>query len=219
MKFIVSKSVIFKTLSHLQSIVNKKNTLPILANILIEAEQNSLILSSTDMDISIKETINCNVIEQGSTTLNAQIMFDIIKKLPENSEIEFISNDGKILTIRSNVSKFSLPCLPKDEFPIIEAEISNGKRLNIKANIIVDLINKTKFAISNEETRYFLNGLYFNISTEKNKSTITLVGTDGHRLATSNSSNINFSDEIPGVIFQKKQSMNCLNFCLKTQMI
>ena len=204
MKFIVVKSDIFKTLSHLQSIVSKKNTLPILSNILIEADNNTLTLSATDMDISIKEIITCNIIDSGSTTLNAQMIFDIIKKLPDTSEIEFIFNDGKILTIRSNVSKFSLPCLPKDEFPIIEAEISNGKRLNIKANIIFDLINKTKFAISNEETRYFLNGLYFNISTEKNKSTITLVGTDGHRLATSNSSNINFSDEIPGVIIPKK---------------
>ena len=103
MKFIVTKSEIFKTLSHLQSIVSKKNTLPILSNILIEAENNNLILSSTDMDISIKETINCNVIDHGSTTLNAQMMFDIIKKLPDTSEIEFISNDGKLLTIRSNV--------------------------------------------------------------------------------------------------------------------
>ena len=90
MKFIVSKNIIYKTLSHLQSIVNKKNTLPILSNILIEAEQNSLTLSSTDMDISIKETINCNIIESGSTTLNAQIMFDIIKKLPVISGVAFV---------------------------------------------------------------------------------------------------------------------------------
>ena len=100
MKFIVSKSDIFKTLSHLQSIVSKKNTLPILSNILIEAENNTLTLSATDMDISIKETISCNIIDVGSTTLNAQMIFDIIKKLPDTSEIEFISNDGKILTIR-----------------------------------------------------------------------------------------------------------------------
>ena len=114
MKFIVAKSDIFKTLSHLQSIVSKKNTLPILSNILIEADDNTLTLSATDMDISIKETITCNIIDTGSTTLNAQMIFDIIKKLPDTSEIEFISNDGKILTIRSNVSKFSLSCLPKD---------------------------------------------------------------------------------------------------------
>ena len=204
MKFIVEKNNIFKTLSHLQSIVSKKNTLPILSNILIEAENNSLTLSSTDMDISIKETIPCNLIEQGSTTLNAQIMFDIIKKLPDMSEIEFISNDGKILTIRSNVSKFSLSCLPKDEFPIINTETNNSKKLLVKSQTFLNLINKTKFAISNEETRYFLNGLYFNILSNQNNSNLTFVGTDGHRLATSTSVIENSTNEIPGVIIPKK---------------
>ena len=204
MKFIIPKPVIYKTLSHLQSIVNKKNTLPILSNILIEAEENSLILSSTDMDISIKETINCNVIEQGSTTLNAQIMFDIIKKLPETSEVEFISNDGKILTIRSNVSKFSLSCLPKDEFPIIDTNSSNAKRLTVESETLFNLINRTKFAISNEETRYFLNGLYFNLFTKDDNCSLTLVGTDGHRLATSSSNIKKFNLELPGVIIPKK---------------
>ena len=203
MKFIVTKPVIFKTLSHLQSIVNKKNTLPILSNILIEADQNSLTLSSTDMDISIRETINCDVVESGSTTLNAQIMFDIIKKLPDTSEIEFISNDSKILTIRSNVSKFSLSCLPKDEFPIIETK-SSGKKITVKAQTIFNLINKTKFAISNEETRYFLNGLYFNISSDEKSSILTFVGTDGHRLATSSSKTKQYNNEVPGVIIPKK---------------
>ena len=204
MKFIVTKPSIFKTLSHLQSIVNKKNALPILSNILIEVENNSLTLSSTDMDISIKEKINCNVIEEGSTTLNAQIMFDIVKKLPETSEVEFISNDGKILTIRSNVSKFSLSCLPKDEFPIIETSSSNSKKLKVNAQIILNLINKTKFAISNEETRYFLNGLYFNIIEEDNSRILNFVGTDGHRLATASCVINNSNIEIPGVIVPKK---------------
>ena len=203
MKFIVAKPVIYKTLSHLQSIVNKKNTLPILSNILIEAEQNSLTLSSTDMDISIKETINCNIVEPGSTTLNAQIMFDIIKKLPDTSEVEFISNNSKILTIRSNVSKFSLSCLPKDDFPIIETN-TTGKRLLVKSQTIFNLISKTKFAISNEETRYFLNGIYFNVSSKDKSSTLTFVGTDGHRLATSSSSTNQFSSDIQGVIIPKK---------------
>tara|TARA_B100000579_G_C22807524_1_gene843330 strand:- start:486 stop:1601 length:1116 start_codon:yes stop_codon:yes gene_type:complete len=203
MKFIVTKPVIFKTLSHLQSIVNKKNTLPILSNILIEADKNTLTLSSTDMDISIKETINCDVVEAGSTTLNAQIMFDIIKKLPETSEVEFISNDSKILTIRSNVSKFSLSCLPKDDFPIIQTD-SKGKRLVVKSQVLFNLINKTKFAISNEETRYFLNGLYFNVSSKEEVSILTFVGTDGHRLATSTSNTNKFNNEVPGVIIPKK---------------
>jgi DNA polymerase III subunit beta len=204
MKFIVTKLDIFKTLTHLQSIVSKKNTLPILSNILIEAGNNVLTLSSTDMDISIKETMSCNIVEKGSTTLNAQMMFDIIKKLPDTSEIEFISNDGKLLTIRSNVSKFSLSCLPKDEFPIIETESNNPKKIIVKSQTILNLINKTKFAISNEETRYFLNGLYFNITTSENKSNLTFVGTDGHRLATSSIVINNSIDEIPGVIIPKK---------------
>ena len=203
MKFIVTKPVIFKTLTHLQSIVNKKNTLPILSNILIEADQNSLILTSTDMDISIREIINCNVIESGSTTLNAQIIYDIIKKLPETSEVEFISNDGKMLTIRSNVSKFSLSCLPKDEYPIIETS-AQGKKLQVKSDIFCKLINQTKFAISNEETRYFLNGLYFIIKKESDSSNLTFVGTDGHRLATSSSKSNNYEVDIPGVIIPKK---------------
>ncbi len=204
MKFVVTKPNIFRTLSHLQSIVSKKNTLPILSNILIEAENNTLTLSSTDMDISIKETISCDVIDKGSTTLNAQIMFDIIKKLPDNSEIEFISNDGKILTIRSNVSKFSLSCLPKDEFPIIETHSTDGKKLTVNSQTIFNLINKTKFAISNEETRYFLNGLYFNIFSTENSSNLTFVGTDGHRLATSSSILKSSTNEVPGVIIPKK---------------
>ena len=204
MKFIVTKPKIFKTLTHLQNIVNKKNTLPILSNILIEAENNYLTLSSTDMDISIKEKLSCDIVEQGSTTLNAQIMFDIIKKLPENSEIEFISNDSKILTIRTSVSKFSLSCLPKDEFPIIETKSNNSKRLTIDAKIILNHIDKTKFSISNEETRYFLNGLFFSVSILKDSKKITFVGTDGHRLATSTSHANENIEEIPGVIIPKK---------------
>ncbi len=203
MKFLVSKPIIFKTLNHLQSIVNKKNTLPILSNILIEAKDSTLILTSTDMDISIRETIICNIVEEGSTTLNAQIMFDIIKKLPESSEVEFISNDGKILTIRSNVSKFSLSCLPKDDYPIIETT-SEGEHLTVNGQDILKLINKTKFAISNEETRYFLNGLYFNILLKNEISMITFVGTDGHRLATSTLTKKNLLNELNGVIIPKK---------------
>ena len=182
MKFLIEKKTIFKSLSHLQSIVDKKNALPILSNILIEVKNNELTMCSTDMDISIKETIICEVIEEGSTTINAQLIYDIIKKLHDESKIEIISNDGKILTLRSGVSKFSLACLPKEEFPLIESKIE-GNKLTTKAENIFNLIDKTKFAISNEETRYFLNGLYFSINNENGKSMLNFVGTDGHRLA------------------------------------
>ncbi len=203
MKFNVQKKTIFKSLTHLQSIVDKRNALPILSNILIEAKNNELTMSSTDMDISIKETINCKVIEEGATTINAQLIYDIIKKLHDESSIEIISNDSKILTLRSGVSKFSLACLPKEEFPLIESKI-NGNKIITKAENIFNLIDKTKFAISNEETRYFLNGLYFSINNENEKSMLTFVGTDGHRLAKFSISNSSKSDDVNGVIIPKK---------------
>ncbi len=203
MKLIVSKTTIFKTLSHLQNIVDKKNVLPILSNILIEAEDNNIVLSSTDMDISITEKINCNVLESGSTTINAQIIYDIIRKLPDSSEIEIISNDGKILSLRSGESRFSLACLPKEDFPIID-QANDGKQITLDAQELGKLIDKTKFAISNEETRYFLNGLYFNATDKEKDNYITLVGTDGHRLAKFSYLNNAKSKEIPGVIIPKK---------------
>ena len=180
-----------------------KNTLPILSNILLEASKNNLTLSSTDMDISLIEEINCDVIEEGSTTINSQIFYDVIRKLSDDSEVEVISNDSKRLTIRSNKSKFSLACLPKEDFPIIE-KINKGNKISINSKMFYSLIDKTKFAISNEETRYFLNGLYFNITDIDSKNLITLVGTDGHRLATNSSLLESPFQEIPGVIIPRK---------------
>ena len=203
MKFLIEKKIIFKSLTHLQSIVDKRNALPILSNILIEAKNNELTMSSTDMDISIKENINCEVIEEGSTTINAQLIYDIIKKLHDESKIEIISNDGKILSLRSGVSKFSLPCLPKEDFPLIESKIQ-GNKVTTKAENIFNLIDKTKFAISNEETRYFLNGLYFNIYNENNNTILTLVGTDGHRLAKFSHEINQKINQVMGVIIPKK---------------
>ena len=203
MKFLIEKKTIFKSLTHLQSIVDRKNVLPILSNILIEAKNNELTMSSTDMDISIKENINCEVIDEGATTINAQLIYDIIKKLHDQSKIEIISNDGKILTLRSGVSKFSLACLPKEDFPLIESKIE-GNKVTAKAENIFNLIDKTKFAISNEETRYFLNGLYFSINNENNKSMLTFVGTDGHRLAKLSIPNSTNIEDVNGVIIPKK---------------
>lgn len=201
MKFSVEKNKFFKSLSHVQSIVEKKNTLPILSNILIEVKGNSLILSATDMDISITDKLSCNVIEEGSTTVSAHTIYDIIRKLPELTEIEVISNDGKILTLRAGKSKFSLGCLPKDDFPLIEMG-NPENQLSIDPQKLLKLINKTRFAVSNEETRYFLNGIYFHKIQRENKDFLSLVATDGHRLA-----KFDFEknlEDIPGVIIPKK---------------
>ena len=203
MKFKISRLVFFKTLSHLQGVVDKKNSLPILSNILIEAKKNQLILSSTDMDISIIEKISCNVMEDGATTINSQILYDIVRKIDDDSDIEIISNNGKLLTLRSNGSRFSLACLPKEDYPIIEKD-NSGINIVLNSKILFKLIDKTKFAISNEETRYFLNGLYFNVSNENNKNVVTLVGTDGHRLAKFSHEIDEQINSISGVIIPKK---------------
>tara|TARA_Y200000002_G_C22665709_1_gene657910 strand:- start:1055 stop:2170 length:1116 start_codon:yes stop_codon:yes gene_type:complete len=203
MKFKIFRSDFFKTLSHLQGIVDKKNSLPILSNILIEAKKNKLTLSSTDMDISIIENIDCNVLADGATTINSQILYDIVRKIKDNTEIEIISNNGKILTLRANGSRFSLACLPKEDYPLIDKE-NSGTNINMSSKILFKLIDKTKFAISNEETRYFLNGLYFNITKEDNKNIVTLVGTDGHRLAKFSHIIQDKIDDVSGVIIPKK---------------
>jgi len=203
MKLIVEKNIIFKSLSHVQSIVERKNTLPILANILIEAKDNSLVLSATDMDISITEKLNCDIIEEGSTTVSAHMLYDIIRKLPDSSEIEFISNDGKIITLRSGKSKFSLGCLPKEDYPIIEiGKLEN--EINLESDQLLKLINKTRFAISSEETRYFLNGVYFQKKIFDNQSLLSVVATDGHRLAKVDFEYEANSQDISGVIIPKK---------------
>ncbi len=203
MKFKINRSNFFKTLSHLQGIVDKKNSLPILSNILIEAKDNELILSSTDMDISIIEKIDCNVTENGASTINAQILYDIVRKIDDNSEIEIVSNNGKLLSLRSEGSRFSLASLPKEDYPIIEKN-NAGIDIVLNSKILFKLIDKTKFAISNEETRYFLNGLYFNITIEDNKNIVTLVGTDGHRLAKFSHEVNEKIDQVSGVIIPKK---------------
>ncbi len=203
MKFKIQRSNFFKSLSHLQGIVDKRNSLPILANILIEAKDNKLILSSTDMDISIIEKITCDVMEDGATTINSQILYDIVRKIEDNSQIEIISNSGKLLSLRSEGSRFSLASLPKEDYPMIEKD-NFGVNIILNSKILFKLIDKTKFAISNEETRYFLNGLYFNITNEDNKNIVTLVGTDGHRLAKFSHEIDEKIDQVSGVIIPKK---------------
>ena len=203
MKFTIEKNILFKSLSHIQSIVEKKNTLPILSNIYLEAKNNFLTLSATDMDLSMKDKVDCNIIEEGSTTVPAHTLYDIIRKISDNSEVEIISNDGKLLSLRAGKSKFSLGCLPKEDFPIIEVgDLEN--ELNLQSQDLLKLINKTKFAVSNEETRYFLNGIYFHIQNESGSNKLSIVATDGHRLA---KFDLDFEDKtnnIPGIIIPKK---------------
>ena len=135
MKISIERNILLKLLSHVQNVVEKRNTIPILSNILINAKVNSVTLSATDMDLSITETVNSTVIEEGSITTPAQTLYEIVRKIQEGSDIELISNDGNKLSVRSGKSKFSLACLPKDDFPKID-EVKLEDEFVIKNEIL-----------------------------------------------------------------------------------
>ena len=203
MKISIERNTLLKLLSHVQNVVEKRNTIPILSNILISAKGNNITLSATDMDLSITETVNSTVIEEGSITTPAQTLYEIVRKIPDGNEIELIANNGNKLSVRSGKSKFSLLCLPKDDFPKIEnMNLDNEFLLN--SELLKKIIDKTRFAISNEETRYYLNGVYMHIVEEAGQKSLRAVATDGHRLAKIDVSLSNEKNNVPGVIIPKK---------------
>ena len=177
MKIITEKSKLLKPLSHIQGIVEKRNTIPILSNVVIRAIDNNLSLSATDMDIDILETFDCKVINSGEITVTANILYDITRKLMDGSEVQIEFNGGTA-SLESNKSKFQLPVLPVEDYP----NLSQGDfpiNFNLSVAELCKIIDKTKFAISMEETRYYLNGIYLH----KHNNKLVSVATDGHRLA------------------------------------
>jgi DNA polymerase-3 subunit beta len=181
MEIKIDRDIILKCLSHIQGVVEKKNTLPILANVLIEAFDNKIQISATELDIIITEKIDAEVIKEGSTTTTAQVLYDLIRKLPAGSSIHLNLQNDKRLKLISGKSDFNLTCLPASEFPILEDSIESDY-LEIKSKHLLKLLNKTKFSISNDETRHYLNGIYLH-KTEEDNSKLIAVATDGHRLS------------------------------------
>ena len=203
MKISIERNKFLNTLLHVQNIVEKRNTIPILSNILVTTNQSNIIISATDMDMTITETIECSIIEEGSFTTPAHILYEIVKKISEGSQIELISNDGNKLSVRSGKSKFTLPCLPENEFPKIDNQ-SLENEFFINPQKLRDLIDKTKFAMSTEEARYYLNGIYLHSVELEGKKKFRAVATDGHRLAKVENDMPTGTDNIPGVIVPKK---------------
>ena len=184
MKLQLSKSNFVKSLSFVQNIVESKSTIPILANVLLEAKQGRLNISATDMDITIFDKIKVNNVEsEGSTSVPAHTLYNVIKELSDNDPIDLnYDQNNKKLHLISSKSKFVFSCLSKDEFPILSSETFKIN-FDLKADILREIIDKTYFASSNEETRYYLNGLYIHTASLNNKSYLRVVATDGHRLA------------------------------------
>src|SRR5262245_31712546 len=183
MKVTIERAQLLKSLGHVHRVVEKRNTIPILANVLLRAERSKLSLKATDLDLEVVETIAAEVSPAGSTTVPAHMFYEIVRKLPEGAQVALeASGDRAVLAIRAGRSRFSLQTLPESDFPDLQAgDMTHSFKLAAKD--LKRLIDKTQFAISTEETRYYLNGIYLHAATSGKNTTLRAVATDGHRLA------------------------------------
>ena len=204
MKFTIERAVLLKTLSHVQNIVEKRNTVPVLSNVRIEAGNEGISFKATDMDTEITEVVDAKILENGATTAPAHMLYDIAKKLTDGSEVEFVYPDEKgQLSIASGHSKFSLSTIDVSDFPAISAE-SLPTSFVMKREDLKDVIDRTQFAASTEETRYYLNGLYIHPKNEGDTKVLRIVATDGHRLACVEAPLPQGAESMQGVILPRK---------------
>ena len=204
MKVTIERSVLLKALGHVHRIVERRNTIPILANVLIEAKDGKLALKSTDLDLEAAESIPADVAQSGATTVPAHVIYDIVRKLPEGAQASLeTTGDAGQLVLRAGRSRFTLQALPASDFPDLTAgEFSH--RFAIPAAELKRLIENTQFAISTEETRYYLNGIYLHATKADEVPVIRAVATDGHRLARVEMVLPEGAAGMPGVIIPRK---------------
>src|SRR5712675_1027018 len=204
MKVTVERADLLKSLSHVHRVVERRNTIPILANVLLRAERSKLSLKATDLDLEVIETIGAEVGPSGSTTVPAHMFYEIVRKLPEGAQIVLeASGDRAMLAIRAGRSRFTLQTLPESDFPDLAAgEMTHTFKL--AAADLKRLIDKTQFAISTEETRYYLNGIYLHTAGTAKAPTLRAVATDGHRLAQFELPLPAGADGMPGIIVPRK---------------
>src|SRR3954449_6245951 len=202
MKATIERATLLKSLGHVQSVVERRNTIPILSNVLIEArDDGSLRLMATDLDLQVDESVPANVSQAGATTVSAHTLFDIARKLPEGSQVEIAASEGK-MQILAGRARFNLSTLPRDDFPVI-AEGELPTRFELPAATLRQIIDKTRFAISTEETRYYLNGIFLHVSDEA-QPVLKAAATDGHRLARVTVPRPDGAAGMPGVIIPRK---------------
>jgi len=199
MKATIERATLLKSLGHVQSVVERRNTIPILSNVLIEArEDGSIRLMATDLDLQVDESVPANVTQAGATTLSAHTLFDIVRKLPEGSQVELTAAEGKMQIIAGR-SRFNLSTLPRDDFPVI-AEGDLPTKFELPAATLRQIIEKTRFAISSEETRYYLMGIFLHVVDDQMRA----AATDGHRLARVTVPKPDGADGMPDVIIPRK---------------
>ena len=203
-KLTLDRAKLLKSLSHVQSVVERRGTIPILANVKLEASSGVLKLTTTDMDIAVEDSLDATVDLPGATTVPATTLYDIVRKLPDGAQIELRKDVGENkVTIRSGSSRFSLATLPVEDFPAM-AEGAFDYNFALTASECTALIEKTRFAVSTEETRYYLNGVYLHATEKEGAKVMRAVATDGHRLARIEVKMPDGAGGMPGVIIPRK---------------
>jgi DNA polymerase-3 subunit beta len=204
MNLTVDRNVFLKALSHGQSVVERRTTIPVLSHVLLNATPEGLNLTTTDTDLTLVETVPAVVKTEGATTVAAHMLFDIVRKLPEGASVELnlLPETGQ-MTLKAGRSRFTLSCLPADDFP----QLSQGVlpyRFSLPTQTFKKILDRTKFAMSTEETRYYLNGIYFHTVENAGQKVLRAVATDAHRLAYMEVPLPSGAEDIPGIIISRK---------------
>ena len=185
MKFNLNQQDLQQALSYCQGVIEKRSTLPILSNILLEAQNSKLIITATDLDlIFVHQINNIEVLEEGKTTTTSSIMYDIVRKFSSGKKINLTLTDTSKLHLESEKSIFNLNCISSSEFPLTDENFNQNEFL-IKSKQLLKLLNKCKFSVSSDETRHYLSGIYFHQNEVEDKNYLTAVATDSHRMSIS----------------------------------
>ena len=203
MKLIIERAALLKSLAHVQGVVERRNAVPILSNVLIEAGNAQLSLTTTDIDIAIVDKAVSEVAVDGGTTTPVHTFYDIVRKLPEGAQVQLAADGAGQLALSAGRSTFNLPCLPREDYPSMAAgELAN--EFVLPAEELRSLIDRTRFAVSTEETRYYLNGIYCHAGESDGVKVLRAVATDGHRLARVEMPLPDGAAEMPGIIIPRK---------------
>ena len=203
MQFVVKRDILLKSLNFVQGVVEKKNTLPILSNVLLQLKDKKLSIVATDLDIIFYDEItDIKIIKEGSTTTSAAILYDILRKIASNSELNFDLKSENKLSLKSENADFNLLCLPTDNFPSFADEFE-GPEISLSNDRFLKLLNKTRISISNDDTRHYLNGIFLHLTEAHGRNFLTGVATDSHRLSSS-SLEIENTNDFSSLILPRK---------------
>ncbi|WP_336762136.1 DNA polymerase III subunit beta [Asaia sp. VD9] len=204
MKFQADRTTLIRALAHIQSVAEKRNTIPILANVMLSIEGNLLRLTATDMEIAVVEEVAAEGARDGAVTAPASVLYEIVRKLADGSMVELDHGGGDApLALRAGRYATSLNVLPVEDFPsMVAGDLPH--EFSIPAAVLRGLVDRTRFAISTEETRYYLNGIYFHVAKDGDAPKLRAVATDGHRLARVETDLPSGAGDMPGVIIPRK---------------